>query len=225
MTTRLFVRAGLTIGIVLLSLVAVGTLWFENRRLENVNEEIRTQLLDRITTDIGGRTASYTKPKKVERAAVEAVGSSVVASITSVADVESVATASETVASTTKGQYKVTENRTVVADNHGRFTTSIPNDRSNGEHGEIEFLIEQRFEYSLVRFKNNGDAILLNVRERSPITHKILRESMVTPDEFLVAKHRKKLRDRFGWSANCGVGYTRAGELDVTCGLGYGFQF
>ncbi len=206
MTTRLFVRAGLTIGIVLLSLVAVGTLWFENRRLENVNEEIRTQLLDRVTTEIGGRTASYTKPKKVERAAVEAVGSSVVASITSVADVESVATASETVASTLEGEYQVSKKKTIITERHGRIITSIPVGAVDGDSGAVSFILHQRFEYSLVRFKNNGDAILLNVKERSPLTHEILRESMVTPDEFLVARHRKKLRDRFGCRPTVGLG-------------------
>ena len=222
--SKVLTRACLIAAIALLGF-AVVTLWFRNKGLENDNAEIRTQLLDRVTEDVGGRTATYAKPKKVERAAIGAVGESVVAAITSVADVESVATASETVASTSAGYYQVTDDSIVLKDNHSRFTVSVPSKGTSGESGEVSFLIRQEFEYSLVRFKNNGEAILLNVKERSPLTHEILRETMVTPDEFLVARHRKKLRERFGWSATCGLGYTGAGEMDVTCGVGYGFRF
>lgn len=222
--TKLLTRTGLSALVAIVSAVII-TQWITNRKLESDNAEIRTQLLDRVAADVGGRTASVVKAKRVEKAAVEAVGEAIVASITSVADVESVATASEEVASTAAGEYQVTDELIFIKERHGRVSVSVPNNSSDADIGEVEFILKQHFEYALVRFKNNGDAVLLNVKERSPLTHEILRESMVVPDKFLVAKHRKKLRDRFGWSASCGIGYTGAGEMDVTCGVGYGFRF
>ena len=222
--TKTLTKAGLIALIALLGF-AVATLWLKNRGLESDNAEIRSRLLENVAENVGGRTAHVVKVKRVERAAIEAVGEKVVAAITSVANVESVATASETVASTSEGNYQVTGNNAIITERHGRFTTTVPLNGSVGFEKEISILINQRFEYALVRFKNNGDAILLNVKELSPLTHEILRESMVTPDEFLVARHQKKLRERFGWNASCGLGYTGASELDAFCGVGYGFRF
>ena len=196
----------------------------ESKRTQRQVRALRTAALEDAAHDTGATVATTARPSTLEREAEAAVGEAVVERLKSVSSVESVATAGLDLASASNANVHLDGQLLVVREEHGRFTvTGEAKDETTAQ-----VTLSQRFEYGLVRFQGEGDALVLNVKELSPLDGSTLTSQTVPLDQFIVApKPGGRWRDRFGWQVGCGVGLVADMDdpLNVYCGAGWGINF